>query len=244
MNGTNQGVPGRLAVVGGHAIAGAEGELADDAKRIEVETPFGPATALVHDRWVLLQRHGLDHYRAAFAIEHRANLAALRELGCDRVLSICSVGGLSRALEVGTLVCPDDFIALHLGASFDHGLGGERVPGFDPDWRQRVVEAWRDACEPELGDGGTYWQAIGPRFETPAEIRLIAAHAEVIGMTMAAECILAGELGLAYAAICSVDNLANGVGDEPLSVAEFEHGKKTNRATLVAALQALVPALL
>ena len=62
-----------------------------------------------------------------------------------------------------------------------------------------------------LRDGGVYWQAPGPRLETRAEIGLIAAHADVIGMTVASECIVAGELGLAYAAICMVDNLANGV---------------------------------
>ena len=59
-------------------------------------------------------------------------------------------------------------------------------------------------------DGGVYWQTRGPRFETPAEIRLIAAHADVVGMTIASECVVAGELGLDYAALCVVDNLANG----------------------------------
>ena len=44
-------------------------------------------------------------------------------------------------------------------------------------------------------------------------------------MTIASECIVAGELGLAYAAVCVVDNLANGVGDQPLTVEEFEAGQ-------------------
>ena len=85
------------------------------------------------------------------------------------------------------------------------------MPGFDRDWRRAVVETWRRVAEPELIDGGVYWQAIGPRFETPAEIRLIAAHADVIGMTIAAECIVAREMGIPYAAVCVVDNLANGL---------------------------------
>ena len=57
---------------------------------------------------------------------------------------------------------------------------------------------------------------------------------------MAAECILAGELGIPYAAVCVVDNLANGVAPTPLSVAEFEAGKEANRARLLAALDAVV----
>ena len=80
----------------------------------------------------------------------------------------------------------------------------------------------------------------GPRLETPAEIGLIAAHAEVIGMTIASECVVAGELGLRYAAVCLVDNLANGVGETELTVAEFDAGRAANRERLAAALEAVV----
>ena len=109
---------------------------------------------------------------------------------------------------------------------------GHGTRGFDIGWRDRVLAAWAEA-ETEAGplrDGGVYWQALGPRFETPAEIRLIAAHADVVGMTLAAECIVAAELGLPYAAICVVDNLANGIGEEPLSLAEFEAGREASAA--------------
>ena len=75
-----------------------------------------------------------------------------------------------------------------------------------------MLDAWAGGRRGALRDGGVYWQTIGPRFETPAEIRLIAAHADLVGMTIASECIVAGELGLAYAAVCVVDNLANGIG--------------------------------
>jgi 5'-methylthioadenosine phosphorylase len=233
----------RLAVVGGHAIAGAEARIGSGGSPVTVSTNHGEVAAIDCGDWVLLQRHGEARYRSAFAIDHHANLAALAELGCDRILAVCSVGGLRPELGVGTWVCPDDFIALHLGISYGDGREGELVPRIDPDWRRRVIAGWADRCEPPLLDGGTYWQAIGPRFETGAEIRLIAAHADVIGMTMASECILAGELGLAYAAVCVVDNLANGIGETALSVEEFERGKAANREALVGAIEALVPSL-
>ena len=147
-------------------------------------------------------------------IDHVANLRALVEQGCDRVLAIASVGSLDAELPVGSLLCPDDFIALHLGLSTFGDERAHRAPRFDPAWREEVLAAW-SASGGELRDGGVYWQAIGPRFETPAEIRLMAAHADVVGMTIASECIVAAELGLAYAAICVVDNLANGIGAGP-----------------------------
>ena len=41
------------------------------------------------------------------------------------------------------------------------------------------------------------------------------------------------------AVVCVVDNLANGIAAEPLSVAEFEAGKERNRALLTSAIDAV-----
>jgi 5'-methylthioadenosine phosphorylase len=232
---------GRLAVVGGHSILDNEPDAG--LERRVVETGRGAVTVLVGSSHLLLQRHGYDDYTTAARIDHRANLEALRLLDCDRILAIGSVGGLRTQLGVGSFLCPDDFIALAPGVSFSSDHAGERVPGFDGDWRERVMACWRQSSEVELRDGGVYWQAVGPRFETPAEIRLIAAHADVIGMTIASECVLAGELGVSYAAICVVDNLANGVGGAPLAVEDFEAGKATNRARLLSGLRPLATEL-
>ena len=90
-----------------------------------------------------------------------------------------------------------------------------------------MIEAW-EAGGQAPRDGGVYWQTRGPRFETPAEIRLIAAHADVVGMTIASECVVAGELGLDYAALCVVDNLANGLGEGELDVAGLEDDRIAN----------------
>lgn len=213
------------------------------AERRDVEVGGVTVTVLDAGSFLALQRHGLDRYTLPHRIDNEANLRAVAELGCDRVLAIASVGGLRPELGVGTAIAPHDFIALHLGASSFSDERGHRVPGFDLAWRRRVVEAWKAGAELELRDGGVYWQAIGPRLETPAEIRLIAAHADVIGMTMAAECVLAGELGLAYAAVCVVDNLANGVGDSPITADEIRAGKEENQRRLVPALDAVAPVL-
>ena len=232
---------GRLAVAGGHGILGTN--FASGAERIDIDTPYGPAALLDAGSYVVLQRHGLDRFVSAPYINHRAHMRALADVGCDRVLGLASVGSLRRDLPVGSFVAPDDFVALHLGTSFSDGEEGHQTPGFDRLWRATVVERWGERTEVPLRDGGVYWQAIGPRFETQAEIRLLAAHADLVGMTIASECVLAGELRLAYAAVCVVDNLANGVGDAPLTVEEFHAGAAANRARLVGALDAVVPVL-
>ncbi len=192
---------------------------------------------------LFLQRHGAGSYVLPHRIDHLANMRSLAEAGCERVLAIGSVGGLRRELGPGTLLCPDDFVALGVGPSAFEDERAHSVPGFDPAWRRRVVDAWRERVDSPIVDGGVYWQTLGPRLETPAEIRLIGAHAHVVGMTIASECVAASDLGLAYAAICVVDNLANGVGESELTIEELEAGRSRNREAIALALRRVVPAL-
>jgi 5'-methylthioadenosine phosphorylase len=176
-------------------------------------------------------------------IDHLANMRSLVKAGCERVLGIGSVGGLRSELGPGTLLCPDDFVALGVGPAAFEDQRAHSLPGFDPTWRRRVLDAWRERVGSPVVDGGVYWQTRGPRLETPAEIRLIGAHAQVVGMTIASECIAASGLGLSYAAVCVVDNLANGVGESQLTIEELEAGRSRNREALADALQQVVPAL-
>jgi 5'-methylthioadenosine phosphorylase len=220
---------GRLAVILGSSAAG----------------PGGAQIAATVERHgaLALQRHGSDGYALPHRIDHTANLRSLAEAGCDRVLAICSVGSLDAGLGVGSFVCPHDFIALQITVTSFDDARGHAMPGFDATWRSEVLAAWEASGAGPLRDGGVYWQANGPRFETPAEIGLIAAHADLVGMTLASECIVAGELGLPYAAVCVVDNLANGIAEQPLSPSELERDREANASHLREALDAVLPEL-
>jgi purine nucleoside phosphorylase len=79
--------------------------------------------------------------------------------------------------------------------------------------------------------------------ETPAEISLMATYAQVVGMTIASECVAACAAGLTYAAICVVENLANGVGERELTMEELLAGRAANREAVARALQELTPSL-
>ena len=235
---------GRLALVAGHSVIGRGfGPLTDGARATTVPGPSGPVAVLETERIVLLQRHG-EPYRAPHRIDHHAHADALVALGCDRILAVGSVGGLRADLVPGTVVIPDDFIALHGGADSRHDdWAGHRIHGFTPRWRERVRDAWTAHAPAPPIDGGTYWQTSGPRFETPAEIRVLAAFADVVGMTVAGEAVAAGESGLDYAAVCIVDNLANGIGAATLTLDEFEAGKRANHTMLLDVLTAALPEL-
>lgn len=221
---------GRLAVILGSNALGPGGE--------EI------AAAAAEHGAAIVQRHGAAEgtYVLPHEIDHGANLRPLVEQGCDRVLAIGSVGSLDPGVPVGSLLCPDDFIALHVGVSVFADARAHSAPGFDPRWRGEVIEAWTAGGQAPR-DGGVYWQTLGPRFETPAEIRLIAPHADVVGMTIASECIVAGELGLEYAALCVVDNLANGLAEETVSTAGMEADRLANAERLREGLAAVLPRL-
>lgn len=231
---------GRLALAGGLGFGALEPWA--EVEKEEVSTERGAASLLDAGSHVVLPRHGIGTYTPAQLVDHPRNLAALLELGCDRVLAICSVGSLHAELGVGSLLCPSDFIAIgQVDAAFDDERG-HVVPAFDPVWRRLVLEAWSAGAGP-IRQEGIYWQSPGPRFETPAEVRLIAGHADVVGMTMGSECVAASQLGLAYAAVCVVDNLANGIAETPLTREEYEAGSAANRRRLAAMLATVMPAL-
>src|SRR3954449_8739022 len=220
---------GRLAVILGSNALGPGGD--------EI------AAAAAEQGAAIVQRHADEGtFVLPHAIDYEANLRPLLEQGCDRVLAIGSVGSLHLDLEVGSLVCPDDFIALNLGDSIFGDARAHSAPGFTPGWREEVITAWSEGGQAPR-DGGVYWEARGPRFETPAEIRLMAAHADVVGMTIASECVVAGELGLDYAALCVVDNLANGLGEGEVSTAAIEANRRANAERLREGLAAVLPRL-
>jgi 5'-methylthioinosine phosphorylase len=221
-------VGGLAVILGSSAVARGGREIAAAAESADA---------------VVLQRHGSAGYALPHRIDHAANLSALADAGCDRVLALGSVGSLRPEIGVGSLVCPDDFIALQMLVTSLDDARAHAMPGFHPEWRRQVLAAWGATAAAPLRDGGVYWQTTGPRFETPAEIGLIAAHAHLVGMTLAAECVVAGEIGLRYAALCMVDNMANGIGARPLSTGQLVRDREANAARLRDALAAVLPEL-
>jgi purine nucleoside phosphorylase len=232
----------RLCLIHGNSLS--EGADPVEGERVTVDAGGAlPVEATVGDQIVGIPRHGFDRSIPAHLVDHAANLRAACELGCNRVLALGSAGSLDKDLEVGTLICPEDFYAPEVAPSFYRDPRGHSVPGFDPDWRRIVISAWGSLTKTELEDGGVYAQTLGPRFETPAEVRALAEHADMVGMTLAAETVLAGEAALAYAAVCTIDNLANGLLDKPLTVDEYRRGRDRTARTLAADFEFVLPAL-
>ena len=231
----------RLCVIHGNSLP--EGVDPIEGERVTIDAGgVLPVEATGGGDIVGIARHGFDRSIPAHLVDHKANIRAACELGCDRVLAVGSAGSLDEDLEVGTLICPDDFYAPEVAPSFYRDPRGHSVPGFDDDWRRAVISAWDSLTEAKLEDGGIYAQTLGPRFETPAEVRALGEVADMVGMTITAEAVLAGE-ALAYTAVCTIDNWANGVLDKRLTVEEYRRGRDRTAAALTDCLEYVLPAL-
>jgi 5'-methylthioadenosine phosphorylase len=177
-----------------------------------VPTPYGEVrdalfavTTARAERGVVLLRHGAGHNVPPHRINHRAHLFALRQIGVTHLVSFSSAGALRDDLPVGDFGIVTDFVdhtkvvmtfaddkvvhtpmiePLHLALS-DRlaGVLGPRVP-----------------CH----SGLTYVGISGPRYATPAEMRVYAQQGDLIGMTVVHEAALAAEIGVAYASACLI----------------------------------------
>ena len=176
----------------------------------QVDTPFGNAEVLVGEDTALLMRHQQD--LPPHRINFRANMAALALAGVDRVIAFGSTGSLNHDIVPGTLVIPTDYLSM-TGIPSIHDHAVEHVM---PELSQELSQELRRLI-PAARLGGTYVQTEGPRFETIAEIAVLSRFADLVGMTLASEATLARELGMPFAAICTVDNYANGLADGVLT---------------------------
>jgi 5'-methylthioadenosine phosphorylase len=194
----------------------------------EVATPYGPAclsTARIGEHEVvLLRRHGPGLNVPPHLINHHANLSALCEAGVRRVIATAAVGSLRRELSPGSLAVVCDFIDFtrhRVGTIFDRPAETVVHTDFSTPYCREISSALERAAEEikvDLTRRVTYVCVDGPRYETPAEVRMFAHWGgDVVGMTGAPEVVIAREMGLCYGALAILSNYAAGIVDEPLS---------------------------
>jgi len=194
-----------------------------------VETKYGVVMYKARGDHVLLNRHGFGTPLPPHAINYRANIRALADLGFHDVVSLNSVGSLKPGLPPGSLVSCGDYVALQQGPAtyFDDELKGG-APGIANNLVPLIVE--KLAFDFVIETGKVYVQMRGPRFETKAEIRVIKDWGDVVGMTLAHEADLCTELGLNYNSLAIVDNYANGLMGEGIDFAKFKDLVKDNQS--------------
>lgn len=225
-----------LGILGGTSFLGSS--PLEQAERVNLSTEYGEVTLLKQDNMAFIPRHGLDTYLPPHKINHQAHLLAFQTLGVSRIISFGSTGGLNKKMAPGTFVLTDDIFSPFRVVSFMQDELKMVVPEQDSAWRKRVADSLLEQNIP-FHNGGTYVETLGPRFESPAEIRWLASVGDVVGMTCAAEFTLACELKLPLVILAMVDNWANGISDQSLSPDEFRAQSARNQELVLKAFSAL-----
>ena len=215
-----------LAIIGGTGLYA----LADlqDVETHQPVTRYGAPSGPIRigllggKRVGFLARHGEGHSVPPHRINYRANLAALKAVGAQRVLALNTVGGITGRFAPRALGCPDQLIDYTWGriSTLCEEAGSDVLhvdfgDPYTPMLRSQIVSAATSAGV-AIVDGGCYGATQGPRLETKAEIaRMRRDGCDLVGMTGMPEAGLARELGLDYACLAIVANWAAGAGPDP-----------------------------
>ncbi len=193
--------------------------LFDDTESVEVETPYGRPSAPYEIGYykgkgiAFLPRHGKEHTIPPHRVNFCANIWGLKELGVEKVIGINSMGSLKPEIRPPCIAIPHDYVSFFDIPTFYNNEVKHATPKIDEDMRSLLIKAAKDIGL-NVRDNAVAVQTRGPRFETPAEIRILAGWGDLVGMNMASEATLCSELSIPYANIATVDNYANGVMGE------------------------------
>lgn len=201
----------KVGIIGGSGLGDALcGQVQGDRRR--ADTPFGETSdEIIETQWrgvaiALLSRHGPGHLINPSQVNYRANIYALKAIGCTHVIASGAVGSLRERIEPRHLVVPDQVIDKtyrRQGTFFDEFLAAhvELAAPFCPVLRAHLLKC-ADAVDTTVHDGGTYVCMEGPAFSTRAEGEMHRNWgADLVGMTVMPEAKLAREAELPYALV-------------------------------------------
>ena len=194
-----------------------------------------------------VSRHGAGHVRLSNHVDApREHRGAARSSASTAVLAVTVCGAVDPAVELGSLICFDDlhFLANRLPdgslCTFYERAGRPAPRALDLRGPVRAGAARgaarRRRARPgvTIRDGGCYGHVDGPRFNTKAEIRgLAAAGVTAVSQTAGPETVLAGEARAAVRARRLRDRLRQrragraDAGRAPARADRREHGRRS-----------------
>ena len=203
----------KIAIIGGSGFENPD--ILKNSGEIEIETPFGNPSSSFKTGQIggvevlILSRHGRDHSIPPSQVNNRANIWAIKELGCTHIIATTACGSLREEIKRGDLVILDQFIdftrhrEITFHETFNDGEMNHKpmADPFNDDLRQKLIHKAAD-LKLNYHPKGTVITIEGPRFSTRAESLMFRKWgADVINMSVAPECILANEIGIPYASV-------------------------------------------
>jgi len=200
----------KIGIIGGSGLDNPN--LLENYEEKEIETKYGlPSSKIICGKIdgvevCILARHGRKHDIPPSQVNYRANIAALKMLGCQIILASSAVGSLKEEIKPGDLVFPDqliDFTKTRKTSFYDKEGEVFHLPFSEP-FSEKVRKILINTAQ-DLGfkhhPTAIVFVIEGPRFSTKAESFFFRQFADIIGMTTCPEAQLAREAGIEYATI-------------------------------------------
>jgi 5'-methylthioadenosine phosphorylase len=225
-----------IGIIGGTGLY--DFSMLKEEKRVKVYTPFGEPSDLIsifhydQRKVAFLPRHGKNHTIPPHNVDYRANIWALKEIGVKRIIAASVVGSLREDYKPGEFVIPHQFIDRTKKRADTFYQGGTvcHISVADPfcnELREALVGAG-ETLGVTMHVEGTYICIEGPRFSTRSESRLFRTWgADIIGMTLYPECVLAREAELCYACVAMITDY-DVWAEKPVSTKEITKTMKKN----------------
>lgn len=217
----------KIGMIGGSGFD--DPDFLSDARTVKTGTPFGalsadPIVGRVGDVEIaIVLRHGKGHRIRPSAINYRANIWALKEMGITHIIATTACGSLREEIEPGHLVFPDQFIdrTTQRKSTFYEGDQVVHISMADP-FCERLREILIATAAEEgivYHPRGTVVTIEGPRFSSRAESHMFRLWGgDIINMSTVPEAVLAREAGICYAvAAMSTDYDAWHHSEEPVT---------------------------
>ena len=216
----------RVGIIGGSGLENPE--ILKSPEEINIDTPYGATSSpllsgsLNGTEIIILSRHGRLHTIPPSKVNNRANIFALREVGCTHLIATTACGSLREEISRGDLIVPDQFIdftrhrSVTFFEEFEPGKLGHTpmADPFDKDLRSLIIST-AGSIGLKIHEKGTVITIEGPRFSTRAESNLFRMWgADIINMSIAPEVILANELKIPYATIAMSTDYDSWKSDE------------------------------
>lgn len=172
---------------------------------------------------VICLRGRLHLYEGTSFESLRIFIRMIKHLGCSTLLMTGAVGSLVEEAGPGELMLINDHInfqPLNPLVGPNDESEGPRFVGMEDAYDPGLQEIMQGAAN-RLGitlHRGVYLSTMGPSFETPAEIRAFKRWgADVVGMSVVPEVILARHCGLNVVCVAAITNAAAGMNQERIT---------------------------
>jgi purine-nucleoside phosphorylase len=235
----------RIALVLGSGL-GAFADTLSDTHRVayaDLDGMPSPAVAghagnfvfgSVAGREVIAMQGRVHMYEGHSAEQVVMGVRLMISLGARELIITNAAGGIRAGSRPGQLMLIEDHLNLTghncLSGPNDDSLG-PRFPDLSDAYDPGLLEL-ASGVAGRLGievSRGVYAGLLGPNYETPAEIRMLATlGAHAVGMSTVQEVIAARHMGARVLGMSCITNLAAGISPHKLSHAEVE---ATARAT-------------